>query len=145
MVVSARLSSADFERLRISVRQLPLAKVAQHVLEPLQQIVAAGLQRALQHHRIGQREIGRAHRIDECASGKPQPLALLVVQAVEHIDAAEHPVGDQQVTLPDHVEQRVLPPLRSVEALVLIGFGLHRPVGRLAAERALPEVEPLCP
>jgi hypothetical protein len=99
----------------------------------------------LQHQRVSQREVGRAHRIHEGAGREAQPFTLLLVQTLQRVDAAEQPVRDQQVALPDHVEQRIVAPLRSAEALVLIGLRLERAIGRLAAQRLAPKIEPLGP
>ena len=57
--------------------ELPLRDVGQHMLEALEQVLAAGLDRRSDHLRVGQREIGRAHRVDERSGGEAQLLALL--------------------------------------------------------------------
>ena len=57
--------AADLERARLGLGQLPRADVVEHVGEALEQVLAAGLDRPLQHLRVGQREVGRAHRVDE--------------------------------------------------------------------------------
>ena len=75
-----RQVAPDLERARLGLRQLARRDVLEHVGEALEQILAAGLDRPLQHLRVGQREIGRAHRIDEAARREAQPLARLSVE-----------------------------------------------------------------
>jgi hypothetical protein len=54
----------------------PFEMSLEHVLEALEQALALGLDRPLEHLRIGQREVGRAHRVDEALGREAQLLAL---------------------------------------------------------------------
>ena len=65
----------DLEHAGLGLRQLPRRNVLQHVGEALEQILAARLERPLEHLRVGQREVGRAHRVDEAARREAQLLA----------------------------------------------------------------------
>ena len=67
----------DLERAGLGLRQLPGRDVLEHVGEALEQVLAARFDRPLEHLRIGQREVRRAHRVDEAARREAQLLARL--------------------------------------------------------------------
>ena len=57
----------DFKGGGIAVGHLPPRHVGQQVLQALEQVFAARLDDPLQHQRIGDGEVRRAHRVDEAA------------------------------------------------------------------------------
>ena len=83
------------------------------MLEAVEQALALGLHRPLEHLRVGQREIGRAHRVDEGPGREAHLLARRLVHPLDRVDRAEQPLGDQQIGLADRVEQRIVAPFRA--------------------------------
>ena len=129
---------------------LAALQVVQQVRKALEQVLAAGLGGAPQHLRVGQEEVGRAHRVDELAGVEVHLLRRLLVHAVDvgrHV--LEEP-GGQEIGLPDEVEHLVLAPRLVLEAAVARVFGddrlhllaHHAPRGVLPeGEVVLPEAE----
>ena len=111
--------------------ELALLEVRQQMLEAVEQALALGLHRPLDHLRVGQREIGGRHRVDERPGGEAQLLAGLLVDALDRVDRAEQPLGDQQIGLADRVVERIVAPFRGGEAPVLVGFLGERGRGSL--------------
>jgi hypothetical protein len=143
--------SPRLERLEIGHLDLQLAapalQVFQQVLQALDQIVAAGIERGLEHGGIGVDEVGRGHRIHELAGVELHPAGGLVVQALDLAGQSLHAVGGEQIGLLDEVEYRVFRPLFVREALVAgrrlddrLGFLAQQPLGG-----GLPEVESVFP
>ncbi len=117
----------------------------------MEQALALGRHRLFEHLRVGEREIRRRHRVDEGLGHEPHALARRLVEPLDRVDRAEHPVGDQQIGLPDRVEDRIVAPFGGGEAPVRIGprrqrrfLGGVRRSGN-ARQRPLPDVEPLGP
>ena len=137
---SRRQIAPDFERARLRLRHLPLADVAQHVLQAVQEALALGLDRPLHHLRVSQSEIGWAHRVDEAFGGEAQFLAGRGIDPLDFVDAAEQPVGDRQIGLADRVEQRILAPFLGRESTILFLRRLRR-----RAEQLAPSFETLGP
>ena len=54
-----------------------------------------------------------AHRVDEGPGHEPHLLARLRVHPLDRVDRSEQPLGDQQIGLADHVEQRIVAPFRA--------------------------------
>ena len=134
----------DLEHARLGLGQLPRRNVVEHVGEALEQVLAARLERPLQHLRIGQREVRRAHRVDEAARREAQLLARLGVDALDLVDRAEQLVRNLQIGLADGVEDRVLAPFGRGEAAVLALLSAARRRGH-AAEHLAPGLQPLRP
>ena len=135
----------DLEHARLGLRHLPGRNVLQHVGEALEKVLAARLDRPLQHLRIGQREVRRAHRVDEAPGREAQLLARCRIHALDLVDRAEQLVRHAQIGLADGVEERVLAPFGRCEAPVLpvrlprLGRSGH------SAQHLAPGLEPLGP
>ena len=132
---------AELERAALGLGDLPGGDVLEHVGEAAKQILAAALDRLLEHLRVGQREVGRAHRVDEAAGREFHPLAAFGVEPFDLVDRAEQFVGEREVGLADLVEQRVLAPFGRREAAVL-GLALRR---GLEADHPAPGLQALRP
>ncbi len=117
----------QFELAAVGVAQLPLLHVGQHMLEALDQILAAALDRLLHHGRVGEREIGGRHRVQHAAGGKAQLGFRLGINAIHRVRQAEHIIRGQQIALPDQVVKGMLRPRRIGEPPILGG---SRAVGR---------------
>ena len=123
----------------VGVRQLPAAQIGQQVFHPLDQVLAARLERALHHHRIEQRVVRRARRIGQRARGEAQLLAPLVRQAFSAFDHGGNPLGEEQVGLMDQRIGGMRAPPRIGEAAVATRqFGFGRSLrGGIGAEPVL--------
>ncbi|PAV67074.1 hypothetical protein WR25_24996 [Diploscapter pachys] len=84
-----RQVAPHLERAVTGVGQLPLADVGEHVFHAVEQVLALGLDRLGDHFRIGQREVRRAHRVDQPTRGEAQLLALLVGHTLQRLDPAQ--------------------------------------------------------
>ena len=115
------------------------------MLQPVQQIFAAGLDRLFEHQRVGCREIARAHRLDDVAGGKAQLLTLLVVDPLDLVDAALQMVGHEQIALADPVEHRIGAPGRILEPLVLRVHRIFRLDGILGRQETRPHLHAVGP
>ncbi len=120
---------------------LALLKIAQQVVQALQQVLAAGLGGLAQHLGIGEQEVRRAHRIDELARVEIHLLRGLRVQPVDLLHHVLHITRRQQVRLLDEVEDLVLAPGVVLEAPIRGRCGDHRLGLRAhdAARGVLPE------
>ena len=109
--------AADLEGVRIGHLDLELAlaalEVVEQMLQPLHQILAAGLQGLAQDLRVGHDEIARRHGIDELARVEIDLLGRLGVEPVHVADGGLHPARAQQIGLLDEIEQLVLLPGRN--------------------------------
>ena len=94
-----RQITPHFERGLVGMRHLPLGEIGEHILQALEQVFAAGLDRLFEHFGVGRGEIGRADRIQKTARGKAHLLALLVVDALQRVDLSEQLVREQEVAL----------------------------------------------
>ena len=137
---------AEHESAVVGVAQLPAPQVGKQVLHAAHQIVAARLQRPLHHHRVEQREIGRAGRLGDRPGGEAQLFAFLVRQALHAVDHLGNAFGEKQIGLVDQRIGRVRAPARVGEAPVRtrqVGFALgHRlPLGAepVLSEHLLPQ------
>ena len=65
----------------VGVGQLALLEVAGEPLHALGEVLAVGLDRALEHDRVHQREVRRAHRVEHALGGEAQLLALAARRA----------------------------------------------------------------
>ncbi len=132
---------AQLEGAGIGVAQLPAAQIGQQMLHPLDQIVAPRLERALKHHRIGQREIGRARRLGYRPGGEAQLLALVGGQALDPVDHLANTLSQEQISLMQQREGRVRAPAR-IGKTAITARQLRVALGsftRLGAKAILPQ------
>ena len=147
------LADPEFAVIRHADAELALAalEVGQQVRQALQQVLAAGLGGLAQHLRIGQQEVGGAHRIDELPGVEIDLLRRLRLHAIDAADHVLEEAGGQQVGLLDEVEDLVVAPGLVLEAAVLRVLGddrggpvlAHHPPGGILPEGevVLPEAE----
>ncbi len=123
-------------------RALAALHVLQHVLQAVDQILAARFDGGANHFRIGQREIGRRQGADELAGVEIGLFPGLLVDARDLVDALLHPTRGEQIRLLDVVEDVVLFPGGILEAPVFLGrfnerlcFLTHHAAGRVLPQR----------
>jgi hypothetical protein len=140
-----RYVDADLEGRAVDMAELALLHVLEQMLEAVEQALAPGLDRLLDHLRIGQGEVGGRHRIEEGAGGEAQFLADLGVHPLDRVDRAEQPLGNQQIGLADRVVERIVLPGGRGETAVAVRLLRERGALGRRAERALPDREALGP
>ena len=135
---------AQLERLEVGHldREAAFAprQILEQVVESVQQIRAAALQRGAQDLRIGRHEVAGRHRVDELTGVEIDLLLGLVVEALELVDRIDQPARGQQIGLLDEIEHGVVVPRRVPKAAVAL-FGLDHRLHRLP-EQALAGVLP---
>ena len=138
---------AELERLVVGHADGKLAaaalEVAKQVLQPVDQVLAAALDRGGQHFGIGEREIGRRQRVDELAREEAHLARRLRIEALSVGDQFLYVLRGDQVRLLDVVEHEVVLPHLVLEAVVGRGRLRHR--SRLLPEHALHTVLPQLP
>ena len=115
--------AADLERARLGMGELALLQVAQHMLEA----VAAGSRPSSRspfrapagwsrrNWTGSSRRRRRGWRSAACSR-------VCVVHPLDRVDRAEQPLGDQQIGLADHVEERIVAPFGRGKAPVAVGL-----------------------
>ena len=112
--------------MRMRRSPLPRSRSASRLRQALQQVLATVSTVLAQHLRVGQQEVGRAHRVDELAGVEIDLLRRLGVEPVDAADRGLEVAGAQQVGLLDEVEDVVLSPGIVLEAAVAWVLGDHR-------------------
>ena len=112
--------------MRMRSWPLPRSRSASRLRQALQQVLAARLRGAAQHLRVGQQEVGGAHRVDELPRVEIDLLRGLGVQPLDAGDHVLEEAGGEQVGLLDEVEDLVLAPGVVLEAAVARVLGDHR-------------------
>ena len=110
--------AADLERVLAGVAQLARADVIEHVPEAGKQVFAPRFHGPLEHQGIGQREIGRAHRVEEALRCELHSGAGRVVKPLQFLGAFHQLRRNRQIGLADGVEQRIVVPFGGREAAV---------------------------
>ena len=143
---------AQRESARVGMRQLPAPQIGEQVFHPRDEVFALRFQRAFHHHRVEQREIGRAGRIGHRPRGEPQLFALVVGQPVDPVDHFGHALGQEQIGLVDQRIGGVRAPARVGETAVAARHvgglpGLFLPAGAQSVLRQhlLPHLHPFLP
>ncbi len=130
---------ADLERRHVGHRDREPAfaafEIVEQVLQAVQQILAAAIDRRAQHLGIGHQEIRRRDRVDELPCIEIDLPRGALVEPFDILDRALQAAGGQQIALLDEVEERVVTPRLVAEAAVFRGR-LDDRLG-LAAEKAL--------
>ena len=132
---------ADIEPSRI------LIQILKKILQAIEKILASGLGRLLQDHRVGGDKIARRQGLDEPTGMEIDLASRLVVQALDVGDRGLQPARGQKIGLLDVIEDVVVAPRCILEALVAV---LRRRCQfRLAAHhprrRALPKIKVVLP
>ena len=140
-----RQIAADREGVGVGLGQLAPLQVGHHVLHAVEQILTAGLQRLLDHLRVGRPEIGRAHRIDEALCGELQPLRVARLDPGDLVDRFQHVIGDQEIALANQVEHRIGAPGVVGEALVAGVLRILLRPRRIGVQKPLPQCGSLGP
>ena len=142
---------ADLEGLVVAHADLqaPLAalEVAEQVLEPVQQVLPAGLLGLAQHGGIGHDEVRGRHRADELAGEEIDLLLLAPLEPRHVLDQPAQPARRQQIGLLHVVEDQVLAPRLILEPPVA-AVGLDHRRGCLAQHAlhgALPQRHAVLP
>ncbi len=137
---------ADHELIVIGLtdpeRALAPLQILEQVLQSVDEVLAAGLDRRADNLGVGHREIRRRHGADELAGVEVDLFLGLRVDIIDLVDALLHPARGQQVRLLDIVENVVLFPGLVLEPLVVAPrlddrFGLlpHHPAGGVLPQR----------
>ncbi len=115
---------AQLERIEVGHPDVELAlaalEIPEHVLQAVDQILAAGFDGEPHHFGIGHREVAGRHRIDELAGIELELLLGLVVEAFDVGDHVLNPAGGQQIGLLDVRKQGIILPVIVLEALVAL-------------------------
>ncbi len=114
---------------------LAALEIVEQVLQTLDEVLAAAIERRLQDLGVGHQEVRGRHRIDELAGVEIDLARGLVVEPLDILHRRLHPARRQQIALLDEVEERIVVPRRIAEAAI----ALRRLDDRLglAAEKAL--------
>ncbi|MFT3770568.1 MAG: hypothetical protein QM820_34510 [Minicystis sp.] len=126
---------------------LPGLEIFEQVGEALHQVLAAALQRGLEHRGVERDHVGRRHRVDELAGVEVDALRRLGIEALHVGHGLLEGARREQVRLLDEIEDGALGPLLVLEAAVL-GRGLDDGLdlgAEHAAGGALPEREVVLP
>ena len=125
---------AQPERVGIGMGQLPALHVVDQVLHPAHQILPAGFDGALHHHRVQRHEIVRAHRFGQRADREFELLALGAIKPVHALDRLAEVIGQQQIGLVQQQEGGVFAPCGIGKAPV--AFGQRGRIGRFGCRAA---------
>ncbi len=126
--------------------ELALLQIGEQMLQAREQILPAGLDRLLDHLRIGEGIVAGRGRLDEAPRHEAQALLVHRIEPVDRIGHAHEAIRGEQVDLADEIENRVLAPARIGEAAIPVGRRrrdlLLAQAARLRQE-ALPDRQPL--
>jgi len=136
--------AADLEGIEVGhldhETTLAAIQILEHVLQPVDEILALGVDGRAQHLGIGQNEIRWRDRVDELPRVEIDLARGFIIEPVDLLHRRLQPARREQVALLDVIEERVLLPGGVLEAAVAwLGLGDRR---RLAAEKALCRARP---
>ena len=99
----------------------PVLRVPDVFREPTQsahQAFAPGLPHFAQHHRIGQREVGRREGVHDLTPDEVELVGAAPVEPFDPREAAPQPARVEQVGLLEEIEDRIVRPFRIPEPVV---------------------------